>query len=83
LNLSTVEVTAGNLKLNTQNMTLNSPFNTTLTIPVQTSSTEASTIKVSNLNLTVDRTVLEGAVRFSIGGSCVEWSTLVSRLRRQ
>jgi len=72
----TVEVTAGNLKLNTQNMTLNSPNNNTLTIPVQTSSTEASTIKLSNIKLTVDRTVPQGAVTLSIGGSALDMVNL-------
>jgi len=47
-----------------------------LTIPVQTSGTTASTIKLSNVKLTVDRTIPEGEVKLSIGGSAVDMVNL-------
>jgi len=70
--LPAVSVTAGNLILNTANIALNAPWNNVLTIPVQASGTTASTIKLSNVKLTIDRTVPEGEVKLSVGGSAVD-----------
>lgn len=74
--LPAVSVTEGNLILNTANITLNAPWNDTLTIPIQASSTTASTIELSNVRLTIDRTVPEGEVRLSVGGSAVDMVNL-------
>ncbi len=62
----TVEVTTGNLKLDTQNVYKSGSI---VTIPVKTSSTTASVITISGISLTSDRTVPEGPLEIDITGT--------------
>jgi hypothetical protein len=62
----TVEVTEGNLEIGKPSVT-----NNLLTIPIKSSSTKPSTIKISNVKVTLDRTVPEGAFKASIGGTAI------------
>jgi len=64
----TVEVIAGDLKVNNDNTTVNGG---TLTIPVTQSSLVPGEIKISNIKLNVDRTVAEGPMTFAIRGGAV------------
>lgn len=65
----TVAVTAGDLKINELNVTKNRGV---LTIPVTTSSDEASTITISGVEVTSDRTVPEGPVEMEISGTSLD-----------
>lgn len=70
-NVPTVEVVDGNIGINaTVARTA-----TTITITVDAQSTVASTIKVSNIKLTADRTVPEGPVKVSVTGNAVMQNT--------
>ena len=64
----TVEITAGDLQLDTAAMSKNGAV---LTIPVKSSSLVASTIKISNMKATIYRTVPEGAFKITVGGSAI------------
>lgn len=65
----TVEVTEGNLTLESgAKLTTD---DTVFTIPIDSDSTRPSTIKISNIKLTVDRTYPEGTLNLKIGGPAV------------
>jgi len=63
-----VEVTEGNLEIGKPKLTNEKR---TLVIPVASSSTKPSTIKISNVKLTLDRTVPEGEFKAKIGGDAL------------
>lgn len=69
----TVAVTAGDLQLDTSSVstTTTSDGKGQCWIPVKSQSTVASTITVSNIQLTVDRTVPEGPLYLKVKGSAV------------
>ena len=73
----TVEVTAGDIDLDTDNITINNSSqvnsnlgsdDAVLRIPVKSASVTASTIKISGIKLTVDRTAPEGQLSVKITG---------------
>lgn len=66
-----VEVTEGNLVLDTLNIT-RLAGNSVLSIPVRAASTTASTIKISGIQFTVTRDVPEGNVTLGIRGSSID-----------
>jgi len=68
----TVEVTEGNLKLKEYDITLDTATSRFLSIPINKTSTEASTIVISNIEYTLDRTVPEGDVKVKITGNAVD-----------
>lgn len=72
-----VIMVTGDLKLDIAGSRLNEPANDQLTIPVEKSSTTASTIKFDKVLLTVDRTVPEGNITLKVGGSAIDWSGAV------
>jgi len=63
-----VEVTAGNLPIGSVSL---SSDNRTILIGTASTSTDASTIQVSNIKLTVNRTVPEGDIEVTIGGTAI------------
>jgi hypothetical protein len=63
-----VEVTEGNLEIGKPNT---GEDKRELVIPVASSSTKPSTIKISNVKLTLDRTVPEGEFKAKIGGDAL------------
>lgn len=67
----TVKVTAGNLKLKDDDVKLTSNDNQ-LSIPIDKTSSEASTIVISDIKYTLDRTVPEGDVNVKITGNAVD-----------
>jgi len=69
-----VEVTEGDLDLDTNNMSKAYDAATgihSITIPVKSESTKPSTIKVSGMKATVNRTVPEGAFKVTVTGLAV------------
>lgn len=66
-----VDVTEGNIKINKNASELRNSDNQ-LWIRVSNASTVASTIKVSGINLTVDRTVPEGDLKLGITGTAFD-----------
>ncbi|MEW6663403.1 MAG: copper amine oxidase N-terminal domain-containing protein [Bacillota bacterium] len=64
-----VEVTAGDLEINTSQARLTA--SNVFTIPVKSESIKPGTIKVSGIKLTVDRTVPEGAIYVKVGGNAI------------
>lgn len=62
----TVEVTEGNLEIGKP-----STKDNVLSIPIKSSSTKASAIKISDVKVTLDRTVPEGAFNANIGGTAI------------
>lgn len=66
-----VEVTDGNLILFTDQISLSSTDRNTLLIPVNKSSSVASTIKISNIILDVNRVVPEGVLDVEVGGTAL------------
>ncbi|MGO0123432.1 stalk domain-containing protein [Desulfothermobacter acidiphilus] len=66
--LPTVSVTQGDLQIDTPK-TQND--DTELVIPIKSSSTTPSTIKITNIKLTVNRTVPEGPVNLKVEGTAV------------
>ncbi|MEW6458990.1 MAG: copper amine oxidase N-terminal domain-containing protein [Bacillota bacterium] len=68
-----VEVTVGDLELDTSGIktSYSDDGRHQLTIPIDDESTKASTISITGIKLTVDRTVPEGDVEFSIKGYAV------------
>lgn len=65
-----VEVTEGNLDVKSDNVGL-SKDDSVLTIPIKSDSSKASTITVSNVKLTVDRTVPTGDLILKVGGGAI------------
>jgi hypothetical protein len=63
-----VEVTEGNLEIGKAKLTNEKR---TLVIPVSSSSTKPSVIKITNVELTLDRTVPEGEFKAKIGGGAL------------
>jgi hypothetical protein len=64
----TVTVTAGDVELGSITRTTS---NRVLVIPIKAESSEAATIKISNITFTVDRTVPVGTLVVSAGGTAV------------
>ena len=62
----TVTVEEGNLEIGKP-----SAKDNVLTIPIKSSSTKPSTIKISDIKVTLDRTVPEGPFKASIGGAAI------------
>jgi len=62
----TVTVEEGNLEIGKP-----SAKDNVLTIPIKSSSTKPSTIKISDIKVTLDRTVPEGPFKASIGGTAI------------
>jgi len=74
-NTPTVTVTAGDLQLGT--ISTNTVVNQgELVIPIKSTSTTASTIKITGTQVTIDRTVPEGPITFKAKGSGVDESEL-------
>jgi hypothetical protein len=73
----TVTVTSGDLQLDTSNITITTTTNNEgqVIIPIKSSSTTPSTIKVSNMVVTVDRTVPEGPIALKVQGTAVNENT--------
>ena len=67
----TITVTAGNLKLKTEDISLNTN-STKLDIPIDKASTTASTIKISGIKLDINRTVPEGTVDLAVTGTSLD-----------
>jgi len=70
-----VNVTSGDLKLYDQGVTTASGSNTddnSLVIPIDSTSTEASTITISDIKVTVDRTAPQGDVVVKVKGAALE-----------
>lgn len=67
--LPTVEVTEGDISLGIKSMTKSGRY---LTIPVTSQSSKASTIKISNVKFTIDRTVPEGSMPLAIRGNAID-----------
>ncbi len=76
--LPTVTVTEGDLTLGTVSRIWKDNKHV-LRIPVKTSSSKASTIEISDIYYTVDRTVPEGDLKISIGGSAVDQAQIQNR----
>ena len=68
-NLPTVEVTEGDLDIDEKAI---SKASNVLTIPVTSDSSKASTIKISNIKFTVNRSVPEGPVNVDVAGNAVD-----------
>ncbi|WP_165611005.1 copper amine oxidase N-terminal domain-containing protein [Desulfofundulus australicus] len=66
----TVEVTAGDLDIDEDNISL-TDGDSRLIIPVDAESTTASTIKISGIEYDVDRTVPVGSIKVKVGGLAV------------
>lgn len=66
-NTPTAEVVEGNLTLKSDAKLTDN--DTVFQIPVDSDSSRPSTVKVTNINVTVDRTYPEGDIIFKIGGS--------------
>jgi len=62
----TVEVTEGNLEIGKSSVDGNA-----LNIPIKSSSTKPSTIKITDVKVTLDRTVPEGPFDATIGGNAI------------
>lgn len=67
----TVEVTEGNATIDTLNVARNAA-NTQVIIPMRTSSSTASTIKISGIKITVNRDVPEGSVTMGVQGDALD-----------
>lgn len=66
----TVTVTDGNFEISAANVRrVNN--DTQVEIPVKSESTKASTIKVSDIKLTLDRSIPEGDLKIKIGGAAI------------
>ncbi|MGI6488848.1 MAG: copper amine oxidase N-terminal domain-containing protein [Syntrophothermaceae bacterium] len=63
----TVEVTEGDLELDDANIKLDED-DTVLVIPIDSESSKASTVEITNIKYTVDRTYPEGKIEAKIGG---------------
>ncbi|MEW6276659.1 MAG: copper amine oxidase N-terminal domain-containing protein [Bacillota bacterium] len=73
--LPKVEVVSGDLDIDTAGIYRSKPASTDfyqiVNIPIENDSNDASTIKISDLYVTVDRTVAEGDLKVAIFGSAV------------
>lgn len=65
-----VEVTDGNFEISSANVKLDDS-DTKVNIPVKSESTKISTVKVSNIKLTLDRSIPEGDLKIRIGGPAI------------
>ena len=65
-----VEVIEGNLEIKTEEVRL-ATGDTQVLIPIKSESTKPSKLQVSNIKLTVDRTVPEGAVKVKVQGATI------------
>ncbi|MGB9792418.1 MAG: copper amine oxidase N-terminal domain-containing protein [Thermacetogeniaceae bacterium] len=65
-----VTVSSGNIHIPASQIGLDST-NRVLTIPIEQSSTDPSTIVISGIELDVDRTVPEGDIKLEIGGTAI------------
>lgn len=65
-----VEVVSGDLEIDEDNVTRQN-VNNQVVIPIDDSSDVASVLKVTNIKLTIDRTVPEGDLEFKIQGTAV------------
>ena len=70
----TVKITSGDLKVKSDDIKLTNSDNS-LAIPIDKTSATASTILVSDIQYTLDRTVPEGDVAVSLTGSAVDCTT--------
>lgn len=79
--LPKVEVTEGDLLLGTQRLGVGSDGtrDNVLIIPIRSSSDKASTVKVSNVSYSLDRTVPEGNLVIDIGGTAVDRAGIANR----
>ncbi len=79
--LPKVEVVEGDVLLGTATLGIGSDGtrNNRLYIPIRSSSDKASTIKISNVSYSLDRTVPEGDLVLEIGGSAVDRAGIVNR----
>ena len=79
--LPTVEVVEGDVLLGTHTLgtSIDGTRNNVLSIPVRSSSDKASTLKVSDISYTLDRTVPEGDLKLSIGGNAIDRAGVVNR----
>ncbi|MEW6663401.1 MAG: copper amine oxidase N-terminal domain-containing protein [Bacillota bacterium] len=70
----TVSVTSGDLMIDTTGVTTNTSSlgEGYLVIPIKSTSLTASTIKISGIKLTIDRTVPEGPIKLKVKGSAVQ-----------
>lgn len=66
----TVTVTDGNFEISAANVR-RVKDDTQVEIPVKSESTKASTIKVSDIKLTLDRSIPEGDLKIKIGGAAI------------
>lgn len=67
--LPTVTVKAGNAEVDTKSIARS---NNVLTIPISAQSSQISTIEVSDIQFTIDRTVPEGPIEVKIGGPAID-----------
>ncbi|OPX91269.1 copper amine oxidase N-terminal domain-containing protein [Pelotomaculum sp. PtaB.Bin117] len=65
----TVKVSEGDLSIDTNGVTKDGGV---LTIPIKSQSTTASTIEISDVKLTIDRTVPEGPITFKVKGTAID-----------
>ncbi|MGI9862822.1 copper amine oxidase N-terminal domain-containing protein [Moorella naiadis] len=73
----TISVTSGDLQLDTAAATTSTDSTGAgvFTIPVKSTSTTPSTIKISGIKITIDRTVPEGPIAMKVKGTAVNEST--------
>ena len=74
----TVTVTAGDVQLGSATTKTSDAGQGELVIPVKSTSTTASTIKISGIQVTIDRSVPEGPITFKIKGTAVDQTQLGS-----
>lgn len=67
--LPTVTVKQGNVEVDTKSIARN---NNVLTIPISAQSSKISTIEISDIQYTIDRTVPEGPIEVKIGGGAID-----------
>jgi hypothetical protein len=73
----TVTVTSGNIQIGTVTTTTTAAANQgVIQIAIKASSTTASTLEISNVVATIDRTVPEGPVTFDVDGTAVDQTEL-------
>jgi hypothetical protein len=68
-NTPTVTVTDGNLEISQANVRV--VGDTQVDIPIKSEGTKLSTIKVSNINITLNRAIPEGDLKIRVGGTAV------------
>jgi hypothetical protein len=79
--LPEVEVTEGDLLLGTPTLAIGADGtrNNVLVIPIRSSSDKVSTIKISNVSYSLDRTVPEGELVLDIEGSALDRAGILNR----